>query len=90
MKKKNLLGGIFASIGGLLGGVIFLVSAYGFLTKKKWVFLLSVIGIPLAVITAQQLGRFSLFSLAPISCLILVVLFVWPGMWEKIEALGQN
>jgi hypothetical protein len=49
-----------------------------------------VVGIPLAVITAQQLGRFSLFSLAPISCLILVVLFVWPGMWEKIETLGSS
>jgi hypothetical protein len=42
-----------------------------------------VVGIPLAIITGQQLGRFSLFSLAPISCLILVVLFVWPGVWEK-------
>jgi len=44
-----------------------------------------VVGIPLAIITAQELGRFSLFSLAPISCLVLVVLFVWPGMWERIS-----
>jgi hypothetical protein len=42
-----------------------------------------VMGIPLAVVTAQQLGRFSLFALAPISCLILIVLFVWPGWWDK-------
>lgn len=43
-----------------------------------------VVGIPLAVVTAQQLGRFSLFSLAPISCFILVVLFIWPGLWQRI------
>jgi len=41
------------------------------------------VGIPLAVVTAQQLGRFSLFALAPISCLILVVLLIWPGLWQK-------
>jgi hypothetical protein len=43
-----------------------------------------VVGIPLAVATAQQLGRFSLFALAPISCLVLIVLFVWPGLWIKL------
>jgi hypothetical protein len=42
-----------------------------------------IVGVPLAVVTAQQLGRFSLFALAPISCLILIVLFVLPGWWEK-------
>jgi len=42
-----------------------------------------VVGIPLAVVTAQQLGRFSLFALAPISCLILLTLFLWPGFWAK-------
>lgn len=42
-----------------------------------------IVGIPLAVVTAQELGRFSLFALAPIACLILVVLLVWPGFWEK-------
>ena len=43
-----------------------------------------VVGIPLAVATAQQLGRFSLFALAPIACLILVVLFVWPNLWQRL------
>jgi hypothetical protein len=42
-----------------------------------------VVGIPLALVTAQQLGRFSLFALAPISCLILTVLLVWPGFWDR-------
>jgi hypothetical protein len=43
-----------------------------------------VVGIPLAVATAQQLGRFSLFALAPIACLILVVLLVWPKLWGRL------
>lgn len=42
-----------------------------------------VVGIPLAVATAQQLGRFSLFALGPIACLVLLVLLVWPGVWER-------
>lgn len=47
-----------------------------------------VVGIPLAVVTAQNLGRFSLFALAPIACLILVVIFVWPGLWTRLT--GPN
>ena len=42
-----------------------------------------VVGIPLAFVTAQQLGRFSLFALGPIACLVLVVLLVWPDLWER-------
>jgi hypothetical protein len=42
-----------------------------------------VVGIPLTVVTMGQLGRFSLFALAPIICLVLVVMFVWPGFWQK-------
>ena len=43
-----------------------------------------VVGIPLAIVTAQQLGRFSLFSLAPICCLILVAIMVWPNnLWAR-------
>jgi hypothetical protein len=34
---------------GMIGGVLFLVSAYGFFTKKNWAFLLSVIAIVLAL-----------------------------------------
>jgi hypothetical protein len=43
-----------------------------------------IVGIPLAIATAQQLGRFSLFALAPIACLVLVILFVWPGLWQRL------
>lgn len=43
-----------------------------------------VVGFPLAVVTAQELGRFSLFALAPISCLVLVAILVWPGgLWQR-------
>ena len=49
-----------------------------------------VVGIPLAVATAQQLGRFSLFALAPIACLILIILFVWPGVWNKLTKTGEE
>lgn len=46
-----------------------------------------VVGLPLAIVTAQELGRFSLFALGPIACLILTILFVWPRFWEKyVEA----
>ncbi len=45
-----------------------------------------IVGIPLAIVTAQELGRFSLFALAPISCLILLVLFLWPKVWDRLEA----
>jgi hypothetical protein len=62
------------------------------LEPKEWMRVLGlaagtlelVVGIPLAVVTAQQLGRFSLFSLAPISCFILVILFGWPNVWDRI------
>ena len=49
-----------------------------------------VVGIPLAFVTAQQLGRFSLFALAPIACLVLLVIFLWPSRWEKITGLVQS
>jgi hypothetical protein len=42
-----------------------------------------VVGIPLAFVTAQQLGRFSLFALGPIACLVLIVILIWPGVWER-------
>jgi len=42
-----------------------------------------IVGIPLGIVTSQELGRFSLFSLAPIVSLALVVILVWPGLWKK-------
>jgi hypothetical protein len=61
------------------------------LTPKEWMRVVGLtagtlelaVGIPLAVETAKELGRFSLFALAPISCLILIIILVWPGLWKK-------
>ncbi len=43
-----------------------------------------VVGIPLAIATGQELGRFSLFALGPIACLVLLVLLVWPNLWQRL------
>jgi hypothetical protein len=67
------------------------------LTPKEWMRVIGLtagvtelaVGIPLAVVTAQQLGRFSLFALAPISCLALVTLFVWPNLWQRLTGTNQ-
>jgi hypothetical protein len=80
----------------MLGWGVFTV---GFLMQpKEWMRVLGltagllelVVGIPLAIITAQELGRFSLFSLAPITCIILVTLLIWPGTWEKISTSSEK
>ena len=42
-----------------------------------------VVGIPLALVTGQELGRFSLFALGPIACLALLGILVWPGLWQR-------
>jgi len=46
-----------------------------------------VVGFPLAAVTGQQLGRFSLFALAPVACTILIVIFVWPGLWDRLTGV---
>jgi hypothetical protein len=45
-----------------------------------------VVGIPLAINTAVQLERFSLFALAPIFSGVLLVLLLWPGLWQRLTA----
>jgi len=42
-----------------------------------------IVGIPLTIATAMDLGRFSLFGLAPILSLALIVALVIPGFWKK-------
>jgi hypothetical protein len=62
------------------------------LRPKEWMRVLGisaallelVVGIPLVVATTISLGRFSLFSFGPIMALVILVLFLWPGMWEKL------
>jgi hypothetical protein len=48
------------------------------------------VGIPLAFVTAQQLSRFSLFALAPIACLVLVVVLVWPNLWQRLTGTTEE
>lgn len=43
-----------------------------------------VVGIPLAIATGMELGRFSLFALAPITCFFLVAVLIWPGRWQRL------
>lgn len=67
------------------------------LSPKEWMRVLGVtagavelaVGIPLAAVTASQLGRFSLFALAPISCLILIVILVWPNLWQRLTGPAE-
>jgi hypothetical protein len=62
------------------------------LRPKEWMrvlglsagFLEITVGIPLAVATTQQMERFSMFSLGPIFSLVLIVLFVWPDLWQRL------
>jgi hypothetical protein len=76
--------------GAMLGWAVVTV---GILTApKEWMRVLGisaaatelVVGIPLAIVTGQQLGRFSLFAMAPIACLALLVVFVWPDLWARL------
>jgi hypothetical protein len=48
-----------------------------------------VVGIPLAIVTAQGLGRFSLFALGPIACLALLVILVWPNLWQRFTGNSE-
>jgi hypothetical protein len=68
------------------------IVAFGILTKpKKWMIPVGltagvielIVGIPLGYITTVELGRFSLFSLAPISSLAMVIILLIPNLWEK-------
>lgn len=49
-----------------------------------------VVGIPLVVSTTISLGRFSLFSFGPIMAVVLLVLFLWPGMWDRLAGDGSG
>jgi hypothetical protein len=68
-----------------------IVTAVVLLKPKAWirpVVLLSalielLVGIPLTIATMQDLGRFSLFALAPIASLGLLIAFLIPRFWKK-------
>lgn len=68
------------------------------LKPKEWMLVLGLIagsleitvGIPLAYATAVNLGRFSLFALAPIFSLGLLVILLWPNMWTRLTAAKDD
>lgn len=68
------------------------------LKPKEWMRVLGLIagsleitvGIPLAYATAVNLGRFSLFALAPIFSLGLLVILLWPNMWTRLTAAKDD
>jgi hypothetical protein len=75
-----------------------IVTAGILIRPKPWMYVLAlasgflelVVGIPLAVATTIGLGRFSLFSLGPIFSLILVVILLWPNLWDRLIANGEE
>ena len=68
------------------------------LKPKEWMRVLGLIsgsielavGVPLAYATAMNLGRFSLFALAPIVSLILLVIFLWPNLWQRLTGVEEE
>jgi hypothetical protein len=53
-------------------------------------FLELVVGIPLAVNTTIAMGRFSMFSLGPIVSFILLILFLWPNLYERLTETAEE
>lgn len=49
-----------------------------------------IVGIPLAYATAVQLGRFSLFSLAPLFSAVVLVVLLWPRAWRTWSAIDAG
>jgi hypothetical protein len=70
----------------------FVVTVGVVLKPKEWMRVVAmcagllelVVGIPIVVATTISLGRFSLFSFGPIMAMVLSVLFIWPGVWERL------
>ena len=75
----------------MIGAGVFTVGVI--IQPRDWMWVLGlsysvlelVVGLPLTFITARELGRFSLFSLAPIGCVILLVVLFWPGLWKNMD-----
>jgi len=74
----------------------FVVTIGVILQPKEWMRVVAmcagllelVVGIPIVIATTISLGRFSLFSFGPIMAMVLSVLFIWPGIWDRLTAEG--
>lgn len=73
-----------------------IVTAVILLNPKSWIrplvfvsaLIELIVGIPLTIVTAQSLGRFSMFALAPIASLALMIVFFLPKFrqnWVEIK-----
>ena len=68
------------------------VTAGILIRPKEWVrilalasaFLQVMVGTPLAIETAVELGRFSLFAIAPITCLVLFLILLSPARFQRM------
>jgi len=49
-----------------------------------------VVGVPLAIATAIDMGRFSMFAIGPIVSLLLVVVFARPTLWQRFTASDEE
>jgi len=76
----------------------FVVTVGVVLQPKEWMRVVAmcagllelVVGIPLVIATTLSLGRFSLFSFGPIMAMLLSVLFIWPGVWERLTGSTEG
>ena len=74
------------------------VTAGVLIAPKDWVrvvglgagFLQVMVGAPLAVETTIELGRFSLFSIAPITSLVLFILFLSPVRFQRMTGAEEE
>jgi len=49
-----------------------------------------VVGVPLVIATSIDMGRFSLFALGPIVCLLLLVVCARPTLWQRLTASDRG
>jgi len=49
-----------------------------------------VVGVPLAIATAIDMGRFSLFAIGPIISLLLLVVFAQPALWQRLSGSAEG
>ncbi len=68
------------------------VTAGLLIRPKEWMrivalgagFLQIIVGTPIAIVTSLELGRFSLFSIAPITSIVIFIMFLSQARWERI------
>ena len=49
-----------------------------------------VVGVPLGIATAVDMGRFSMFAIGPIVSLVLLVVFAQPALWQRLSGSAEG